>query len=107
MPSWWCEGSTRRFDSVPYSVCPAQRTNTQGIVKGYYHVLVFMRWRGWARGTRPSPCGTDSAARESVWDTGKSESKGSDESVQLAFSVHAVFLVHELRGGLVLTRLGS
>ena len=57
MPTRRCEGSTRRFDSVPYSVCPARRTNARGIVTVYYHVLVSVRRRGWVRGTRPSFAG--------------------------------------------------
>jgi len=62
-------GSTRRFDSVLYSVCPARRTNARGIVTAYYHVLISVRRRGWARGTRPSyRRGEDGTARESVWE---------------------------------------
>ena len=57
MPIWQCEGSTRRFDSVPYSVCLARRTNARRNVTVYYHVLISERRRGWERGTRPGTHG--------------------------------------------------
>jgi len=40
MPIWQCEGSTRRFDSDPHSVCPVLRTNARRTVTVYYRVLI-------------------------------------------------------------------
>lgn len=53
MPTRQCWGSTSRFDSDPYSVCPAWCTNARSTVTVYYRVLISERQRGWVRGTRP------------------------------------------------------
>jgi hypothetical protein len=40
MPIWQCEGSIRRFDSDPHSVCPVLRTNARRSVTVYNRVLI-------------------------------------------------------------------
>ena len=46
--------ASSRFDSDPYSVCPASGTTARRIVTVYYRVLVSEWRRGWVRGTRPN-----------------------------------------------------
>jgi len=40
MPIWQCEGSIRRFESDPYSVCSVLRTNARCSVTVYNRVLI-------------------------------------------------------------------
>jgi len=54
MPSWWCGGSTSRFDSDPHSVCPAWCTNARRIVTVYYHVLISSGGEGGSGALVPS-----------------------------------------------------